>query len=393
MKTLHFAIILTLCIVVSSTIPLQHANASVPLVIITIQGGANSPSCGNACIIPQNITVDRGTAVQWINKDLVPHNIVSGNPGDKDNGLLFNSGPIWVGNNFIHNFNDVGTFHYFDPNHTWDTGIIQVTNEAYPILLSKIMQGNPRATLDSPLKQFKSGIQSENVQCKTNLVLTFRLEDDTPACVKPDTKIKLVEHGWGMMSNLILTNNTSENNCGQFYTAPGRQPTSIPVLLMDSNSTACARLTFTVDRNPDISLSRIHNTSDGLIIGNYNVSRHVSLLSVSSGTDYTHSFQITFVPKTVDLTNLPIGSNFTVTYIIKPLSNATGFYDYSIPWLACERYPLAVGYASDHVNYSNFSYIDPASYPCASVYYTLTAVEISGMSYKYIILPVDLSNR
>lgn len=244
----------------------------------------------------------------------------------------------------------------------------------------------------SPLKQFQSGVSAQHIQCGNGLELILKSSNGSPACVKPDTKIKLVQRGWGMMSNSVFTNNTSENNCGQFHAAPGRQQTLIPVLLMDSNSTACARLTFTIDRNPDTTLSRINFTSD-FLIGNYNVSRHVNLLSVSSGKDYTSSFQITVVPPSVDLTNLPIGSNFTVTYIIKPLPNATGFYDHSIPRLQCESYPLAVGYTSDHVNYSNFSYINPASYPCGSVFYRLTAVEISGMTYNEIALPPDSSNK
>ncbi|MGI0069833.1 MAG: hypothetical protein ACREAN_06220, partial [Nitrosopumilaceae archaeon] len=129
MKTPYLAIIVALGTVAFGMMLLPHANAMVPLVMITIQGGANSPSCGNSCITPQNVIVDRGTAVEWINKDLVPHTIVSGNSGDNDNGSLFNSGPIWVGNNFIHDFNDVGMFHYFDPTHTWDAGTIQVTND------------------------------------------------------------------------------------------------------------------------------------------------------------------------------------------------------------------------------------------------------------------------
>ncbi|HJW19575.1 MAG TPA: hypothetical protein VJ571_03355 [Candidatus Nitrosotalea sp.] len=131
MKTPHLSIMVTLGIAVCSMMLLPHANATVPLTIITIQGGANSPSCGNSCITPQNITVDRGTEVQWINNDLVPHFIVSGNSGENNTGSLFNSGSIFIGNNFIHDFNDVGVFHYFDPTHTWDTGTINVTNDTF----------------------------------------------------------------------------------------------------------------------------------------------------------------------------------------------------------------------------------------------------------------------
>ncbi len=186
----------------------------------------------------------------------------------------------------------------------------------------------------SPLKQFQSGISLQHIECRNGLELIFKSSDGSPACVKPDTKIKLVERGWGIIPNLTLTNNMSENNCGQFYIAPrSKQTSTIPVLLIDSNSTACARLTFTIDRNySDTIWHQVNFTSDGLI-GNYNVSRHANIISISPGKNYTHSFQITVVPKMIDLANFPISSNFTITYIIKPLQNATSFYDYSIPKL------------------------------------------------------------
>ena len=51
--------------------------------------------------------------------------------------------------------------------------------------------------LVSPLWQFKWGILQENIQCQINLVLMFKTEYNSPACVKPDTGQKLIEHGWG----------------------------------------------------------------------------------------------------------------------------------------------------------------------------------------------------
>lgn len=50
----------------------------------------------------------------------------------------------------------------------------------------------------SPLKQFKSGILAENVQCKEGLQLVIKAKDDSPACVKPETKLKLIERGWAI---------------------------------------------------------------------------------------------------------------------------------------------------------------------------------------------------
>lgn len=46
-----------------------------------------------------------------------------------------------------------------------------------------------------PLKQFKSGIDVSEIECKTSLVLIQKY-DNLPACVTPDTKQELIERGW-----------------------------------------------------------------------------------------------------------------------------------------------------------------------------------------------------
>lgn len=50
--------------------------------------------------------------------------------------------------------------------------------------------------LDTPLKQFKSGISSLDVKCKIDFVHIIKAEDNSPACVKPDTVDILVKRGW-----------------------------------------------------------------------------------------------------------------------------------------------------------------------------------------------------
>lgn len=48
----------------------------------------------------------------------------------------------------------------------------------------------------SPLKQSKSGISPDMVDCKPTLVLIIKNSDGSPACVKPETKTQLFERGW-----------------------------------------------------------------------------------------------------------------------------------------------------------------------------------------------------
>lgn len=50
--------------------------------------------------------------------------------------------------------------------------------------------------VQSPLKQFNSGIAANNVTCKQDLELLFKAEDGSPACVKPSSIQKLVDWGW-----------------------------------------------------------------------------------------------------------------------------------------------------------------------------------------------------
>ncbi|MFB5606189.1 MAG: hypothetical protein ACE5R7_07870, partial [Nitrosarchaeum sp.] len=47
----------------------------------------------------------------------------------------------------------------------------------------------------SPLKQFKSGIPINQIQCKDSLFLIQKY-DGSPACVKPETAPKLMQRGW-----------------------------------------------------------------------------------------------------------------------------------------------------------------------------------------------------
>jgi len=61
----------------------------------------------------------------------------------------------------------------------------------------------PKNVLESPLKQFKSGIAANDVKCKQDLQLIIKAEDETPTCVKLQTAQKLVERGWGWAMQTI----------------------------------------------------------------------------------------------------------------------------------------------------------------------------------------------
>ena len=54
-----------------------------------------------------------------------------------------------------------------------------------------------------PLKQISEGIIPENVICKDNYELIFKSTDNSPACVKEATAVKLFERGWAIKSENI----------------------------------------------------------------------------------------------------------------------------------------------------------------------------------------------
>lgn len=54
-------------------------------------------------------------------------------------------------------------------------------------------------SLRPPLKQSNSGISNNDILCKKGLELLFKLSDESPMCVKPESKIKLIERGVGFM--------------------------------------------------------------------------------------------------------------------------------------------------------------------------------------------------
>ncbi|MDE1766842.1 MAG: hypothetical protein KGI27_11315 [Thaumarchaeota archaeon] len=78
-------------------------------------------------------------------------------------------------------------------------GDIQITVYNPPFLggaIPSVENLHSASNMQSPLTQFKSGIPASKVVCKQGFQLIIKAEDDSPACVKPDTAQILVEKGW-----------------------------------------------------------------------------------------------------------------------------------------------------------------------------------------------------
>ena len=61
----------------------------------------------------EDLVVEVGTTVKWIQKDSVPHTTTSGRRGDPDMGKLWDSPILSSGDSFGNTFTEVGTFRYF----------------------------------------------------------------------------------------------------------------------------------------------------------------------------------------------------------------------------------------------------------------------------------------
>ena len=76
-------------------------------------------SIDNFSFSPKEITVAKGTTVTWVNRDDVPHTVVSGG--------FFRSKALDTGDKFTQQFTTAGTVEYYCAIHPMMTGKIVVT--------------------------------------------------------------------------------------------------------------------------------------------------------------------------------------------------------------------------------------------------------------------------
>jgi hypothetical protein len=101
-------------------------------------------------------------------------------------------------------------------------------------------------------------------------------------------------------------------------------------------------------------------------------------------TTFSNRFEVLADMPLFNVTGVYNESKTTVVYKIHAGLNSSGFYDSSIPYGNCNRYPLAVGYDSSQVNASDFSY-NMMDIPCFNTIYKVDSVKIvSGMIYKQV---------
>lgn len=77
--------------------------------------GVTDVAIRNFTFEPKTVTIQVGEKVRWTNMEstAILHTATSGNPGDADEGELWDSGSLSPGETFTHQFDEVGEFSYF----------------------------------------------------------------------------------------------------------------------------------------------------------------------------------------------------------------------------------------------------------------------------------------
>lgn len=126
----------------------------------------------------------------------------------------------------------------------------------------------------APLKQLEHGISPYAVQCNEGFELLFKSKN-SPACVTPDTKKKLIQRGWGLTKNQLF---------GDEETAPSLQDV-LPTIIFPKNATGHAPQSWPIPEiavlwlgtNGTVSLINESENSVNLVFGDDSAGDEVSV--------------------------------------------------------------------------------------------------------------------
>ena len=91
-----------------------------------------------------------------------------------------------------------------------------------------------KSTIQSPLKQFKSGVAVKDIQCKQGLQLVIKADDGSPACMKESSIVRLEAYHWTSwpslssafdrysdMQRFVILNETMNNLGIKYWSSTG----------------------------------------------------------------------------------------------------------------------------------------------------------------------------
>ncbi|MGQ0771475.1 MAG: cupredoxin domain-containing protein [Nitrososphaerota archaeon] len=93
---------------------------------VSITMSSSRPGCeaDETCYVPNQIVVDSGQTITWINEDSAFHTVTSGHYDEQDG--VFDSGQLDPAQKFSHTFAEPGQFSYYCKLHPWMAGEIIV---------------------------------------------------------------------------------------------------------------------------------------------------------------------------------------------------------------------------------------------------------------------------
>ena len=95
--------------------------------VVDMPEGTSVPGCEetNECYIPENITINAGDTVEWVNLDTAAHTVTGGSPSNGPSGV-FDSSLVMGSASYSHTFEEAGTYDYFCMVHPWMIGSVTV---------------------------------------------------------------------------------------------------------------------------------------------------------------------------------------------------------------------------------------------------------------------------
>lgn len=186
----------------------------------------------------------------------------------------------------------------------------QIYYTTEPKIEKSVSRGTPvKPTLDLPLKQFKSGIKTEDVKCTDGFTLVIKSEDGSPACVKPDTSKILIERGWteSITSGISQTSRTSNQTVEivsiqsvPSLTNPGGPP--IQLTLRNIGTTPITSLKALLTLNNDYNFDFENVTQANPLASGDSISETRILIGAGFRTDIVHPITISGITNNIPFT-------------------------------------------------------------------------------------------
>jgi len=101
------------------------------IIKIALNSSITGCELNKSCYSPYDQRISGGEIILWKNIDSTAHTVTSGSP-DEGKSNYFDSGIIAPQNNFLHQFDDSGSFSYFCELHPWMIGLVSVNDSQVP---------------------------------------------------------------------------------------------------------------------------------------------------------------------------------------------------------------------------------------------------------------------